>query len=67
MEPERMLCRPEPAEVSIKVVAEIIATSEHKDADESGEVDSLVAVIMVDDEVIDDSAHGSSHPKWAEQ
>lgn len=61
MKPQRMLSRAKPAKVMVEAEAKVIAAPQHKQCDERSKTDSLVAIVMVDEEIVHDAAHSPSH------
>lgn len=66
MEPHRMLRRPKPPKMPVQVVTQVIARTENEKRQDTGEMSGLFAVVVVDDEAIDQAAHCPAHTEWAE-
>lgn len=66
MEPHRMLSGPEPPKIPIQIVAQIVAAAEHQQREDAREMRRLFAVVVVDDEQVNQPAHGAAHAQWAE-
>lgn len=61
-----MVLRAKPAEMRIQSITEVIARAEDQQGENSREMRRLLAVVVVDNESIDQAAHCAAHPQRTE-
>lgn len=67
MPPPEVIMRAEPAKYKIEVIAQIVAGTQNEEAHEGTEMNGLGPIVFIDDECVDESAHGTAHSERTEE
>lgn len=65
VKPQGVLRGTEPAKVLVEIVTEIVAAAEHQKRQYGRKVDCLGSVVVIDNEPVDEAAHGPAHAERA--